>query len=81
MQPTSVLLTCAGQRVDMVEAFREALADEGRGGIAVACDLNPLSPALYHADARALVPPSRTRATCRRCSSSCASTRCAPCCR
>ena len=40
----------------MVEAFREALADEGRGGIAVACDLNPLSPALYAADERALVP-------------------------
>ncbi len=57
MQPTSVLLTCAGQRVDMVEAFREALAEEGRGGIAVACDLNPLSPALYAADERALVPP------------------------
>jgi carbamoyl-phosphate synthase large subunit len=56
VQPTSVLLTCAGQRVDMVEAFREALADEGRGGIAVACDLNPLSPALYAADERALVP-------------------------
>jgi carbamoyl-phosphate synthase large subunit len=57
VQPTSVLLTCAGQRVDMVEAFREALAEEGRGGITVACDLNPLSPAMYAADARALVPP------------------------
>jgi carbamoyl-phosphate synthase large subunit len=56
VQSTSVLLTCAGQRVDMVEAFREALAEEGRGGIAVACDLNPLSPALYAADERALVP-------------------------
>jgi carbamoyl-phosphate synthase large subunit len=56
VQPTSVLLTCAGQRVDMVEAFREALAEEGRGGIVVACDLNPLSPALYAADERALVP-------------------------
>jgi carbamoyl-phosphate synthase large subunit len=56
VQPTSVLLTCAGQRVDMVEAFREALADEGRGGIAVASDLNPLAPALYAADERALVP-------------------------
>jgi carbamoyl-phosphate synthase large subunit len=56
VQPTSVLFTCAGQRVDMVEAFREALAEEGRGGVAVACDLNPLSPALYAADARALVP-------------------------
>ncbi|HEY1480781.1 MAG TPA: ATP-grasp domain-containing protein [Gaiellales bacterium] len=57
MQATSVLLTCAGQRVDMVEAFRRALAEEGRGGVAVACDLNPLSPALYSADVRALAPP------------------------
>src|ERR1700709_1342423 len=40
----------------MVGAFREALAEEGRGGLAVACDLNPLSPALYAADERALVP-------------------------
>jgi carbamoyl-phosphate synthase large subunit len=40
----------------MVGAFREALAEEGRGVIAVACDLNPLSPALYAADERALVP-------------------------
>jgi hypothetical protein len=56
VQPTNVLLTCAGQRVDMVEAFREALAEEGRGGIVVACDLNPLSPTLYAADERALVP-------------------------
>ena len=40
----------------MVEAFREALGEEGRGGVTVACDLNPLSPALYAADARALVP-------------------------
>ena len=56
MQPTNVLLTCAGQRVDMVEAFRAALGEEGRGGITVACDLNPLAPALYAADARALVP-------------------------
>jgi carbamoyl-phosphate synthase large subunit len=56
VQPTSVLLTCAGQRVDMVEAFREALGEEGRGGVTVACDLNPLSPALYAADVRALVP-------------------------
>jgi carbamoyl-phosphate synthase large subunit len=57
--PTNVLFTCAGQRVDMVEAFRSALADEGRGGIAVASDLSPLAPALYVADERVLAPPVR----------------------
>jgi carbamoyl-phosphate synthase large subunit len=57
MQPTNVLVTCAGQRVDMVGAFRRALADEGRGGVVVACDLNELSPALYAADVRVAAPP------------------------
>jgi carbamoyl-phosphate synthase large subunit len=58
-EPTNVLLTCSGQRVDMVEAFRAALQEEGRGGIAVAADLSPLAPTLYHADVRALVPAVR----------------------
>ena len=47
---TTVLFTCAGQRVDIVRAFRAA------GAITVASDINPLAPALYHADHRALVP-------------------------
>ena len=47
---TAVLFTCAGQRVDIVEAFRRA------GATAVAADANPLAPALYHADVHALVP-------------------------
>jgi carbamoyl-phosphate synthase large subunit len=47
---TAVLFTCAGQRVDIVSAFRRA------GAHAVAVDANPLAPALYHADERALVP-------------------------
>jgi carbamoyl-phosphate synthase large subunit len=47
---TAVLFTCAGQRVDIVEAFRRA------GAVTVATDANPLAPALYHADHRALVP-------------------------
>ena len=46
----AVLLTCAGQRVDIVCAFREA------GAFVVAVDLNPLAPALYHADRRANPP-------------------------
>jgi carbamoyl-phosphate synthase large subunit len=48
---TAVLLTCAGQRVDIVTAFRQA------GAETVAVDVNPLAPALYHADHHVLVPP------------------------
>jgi carbamoyl-phosphate synthase large subunit len=47
---TAVLFTCAGQRVDIVTAFREA------GATAIAADVDRLAPALYHADHRALVP-------------------------
>jgi carbamoyl-phosphate synthase large subunit len=47
---TTVLFTCAGQRVDIVTAFR------GAGATTVAADLDPLAPALYHADIRATVP-------------------------
>jgi carbamoyl-phosphate synthase large subunit len=47
---TAVLFTCAGQRVDIVTAFARA------GATTVAVDLNPLSPALYHADRHAIVP-------------------------
>jgi carbamoyl-phosphate synthase large subunit len=62
LDPTNVLLTCAGQRVDIVDAFRLALVEEGRGGITIATDLNPLAPALYAADVRVLVPPVRDEA-------------------
>ena len=47
---TAVLFTCAGQRVDIVNAFRDA------GATTIATDANSLAPALYHADAFALVP-------------------------
>jgi carbamoyl-phosphate synthase large subunit len=47
---TAVLFTCAGQRVDIVEAFRRA------GARTIAVDAKPLAPALYHADERELVP-------------------------
>ena len=47
---TAVLFTCAGQRVDIVEAFGRA------GATTVATDLDPLAPALYHADRHAFVP-------------------------
>jgi carbamoyl-phosphate synthase large subunit len=45
-----VLFTCAGQRVDIVEAFGRA------GATTLAVDVNELAPALYAADRRALVP-------------------------
>ena len=48
---TVVLFTCAGQRVDIVRAFRAA------GATVLAADVDELAPALYHADRRALVPP------------------------
>ena len=47
---SGVLFTCAGQRVDIVTAFRRA------GARTLATDVNPLAPALYHADAHAFVP-------------------------
>ena len=48
---TAVLFTCAGQRVDIVEAFNRA------GATTITTDVNPLAPALYRADHRVLVPP------------------------
>ena len=45
-----VLFTCAGQRVDIVTAFKRA------GARTLATDVNPLAPALYHADTHAFVP-------------------------
>src|SRR5206468_10915511 len=47
---TGVLYTCAGQRVDIVTAFKRA------GAHTIATDLNRLAPALYHADVHAFVP-------------------------
>jgi carbamoyl-phosphate synthase large subunit len=47
---TAVLFTCAGQRVDIIGAFRRA------GATTIAADANPLAPALYHADRHVLVP-------------------------
>ena len=47
---TVVLFTCAGQRVDIVRAFRAA------GAVTLAADADTLAPALYHADRRAIVP-------------------------
>ena len=50
MADVNVLLTCAGQRVDIVRAFREALAQGTHRGRVLVSDLDPLSPALFAAD-------------------------------
>jgi carbamoyl-phosphate synthase large subunit len=47
---SGVLFTCAGQRVDIVTAFRRA------GARTLAVDVNPLAPALYHAHEHAFAP-------------------------
>ena len=47
---TAVLFTCAGQRVDIVTAFRQA------GATTIAVDADRLAPALYRAHRHALVP-------------------------
>ena len=47
---TTVLFTCAGQRVDIVTAFRRA------GATTLAVDADRLAPALYHADRHVCVP-------------------------
>ena len=47
---TAVLFTCAGQRVDIVSAFGRA------GATTLATDLDPLAPALWHADHQAIAP-------------------------
>jgi carbamoyl-phosphate synthase large subunit len=47
---SGVLFTCAGQRVDIVTAFKRA------GARTLATDVNPLAPALYYADEHAFVP-------------------------
>lgn len=45
-----MLFTCAGQRVDIVTAFKRA------GATTVAADLDPLAPAVHHADVAAPLP-------------------------
>ena len=51
-----MLLTCAGQRVDVARAFREAMGVVGWDGAVVCVDSHPLSPTLALADAGQIVP-------------------------
>jgi len=57
MADVNVLLTCAGQRVDIVRAFRAALAAGPHSGRVIVSDLDPLSPALFEADLVIDLPP------------------------
>ena len=56
MADVNVLLTCAGQRVDIVLAFRAALAAGPHTGRVLVSDLDPLSPSLFHADGVVALP-------------------------
>jgi carbamoyl-phosphate synthase large subunit len=51
MAEVNVLLTCAGQRVDIVRAFQECLDDGPHHGRVLVSDSDPLSPSLFTADA------------------------------
>lgn len=57
MADVNVLLTCAGQRVDIVRAFREVLAAGPHRGRVLVSDLDPLSPSLFAADQVVELPP------------------------
>lgn len=53
----NVLITSASRKVWLVQAFQQALREEG-GGRVIATDINPWSAALYAADEGVLGPPS-----------------------
>jgi len=57
MADVNVLLTCAGQRVDIVLAFRDLLASGPHSGRVLVSDLDPLSPSLFAADGVVELPP------------------------
>jgi carbamoyl-phosphate synthase large subunit len=57
MADVNVLLTCAGQRVDIVRAFQAALHGGAHSGRVIVSDLDPLSPSLFAADQVIALPP------------------------
>ena len=57
MAEVNVLLTCAGQRVDIVRAFQAALRGGSHSGRVLVSDLDPLSPSLFAADLVVELPP------------------------
>ena len=52
----NVLLTCVGLRVDVVQAFRDAVARAG-GGLVVGTDASAIAPALPFCDVQVEAPP------------------------
>ncbi|MDQ3957862.1 MAG: ATP-grasp domain-containing protein [Actinomycetota bacterium] len=54
--PVNVLFTSAGRRIELLRAFRDAYRACDLEGEIVACDVDPLAPALQEADAIHLVP-------------------------
>lgn len=46
----NVLLTCVGLRVDVVQAFRDAVAARGEGGAVIGTDMQELAPAVHFCD-------------------------------
>jgi carbamoyl-phosphate synthase large subunit len=46
----NVLLTCVGLRVDVVQAFREAVERGGDGGVVIGTDMQELAPAVHFCD-------------------------------
>lgn len=50
MTDVNVLLTCSGQRVDIVRAFQDALARGPHRGRVLVSDLDTLAPSLFSAD-------------------------------
>jgi carbamoyl-phosphate synthase large subunit len=55
-QEFNILFTCAGRRVALLEAFREAIKGLGLTGKIVAADLSSASPACHAADVAEIVP-------------------------
>ena len=56
MAEVNVLLTCAGQRVDIVRAFQAAMGAGAHRGRVLVSDLDPLSPSLFAADEVVALP-------------------------
>ena len=81
MADVTVLLTCAGQRVDIVRAFREALDGTGHDGRVLVSDLDPLSPSLFAADGAVEPAPGLRPGLRRRRRRACRREGCGRCCR
>lgn len=59
-EPLNILFTCAGRRVALLQAFRDALAELGVAGELLATDITDAAPAYHRADRGFLVPAVRS---------------------